>query len=188
MQHSYRITPLTSIHQPGLFSSVSLRRIAAEWRGGFSFMEPSWCFCSRFQPLSQHEPWEGESLGKSGREPDPHLKNGISNCFKSFPTKAKILIFAAQEHYQYPRSRAAIIINEPFFQTTGLDVQSACDLQAESDAVCCLSQETGDKKSGMIFILRDHRHDLFTSVLFQMTHAWNQESNVTHSMWYHTTL
>lgn len=53
----------------------------------------------------------------------------MSDCFKSFPTGAEILIFAAQEHYQYPRSKASININESHFQDTVLNVQSACDLQ-----------------------------------------------------------
>lgn len=53
----------------------------------------------------------------------------MSDCFKSFPTGVEILIFAAQEHYQYPWSGATIIINESHFQTTVLDVQSAFDLQ-----------------------------------------------------------
>ncbi len=62
----------------------------------------------------------------------------MSDCFKSFPSGAEILIFAAQEHYQYPRSEATIIINESHFQTTVLDVQSACNLQRESKAQCRL--------------------------------------------------
>lgn len=62
----------------------------------------------------------------------------MSDCFKSFPTGAEILIFAAQEHYQYPRSEATIIINESHFQATVLDVQSACDLQRESKTQCRL--------------------------------------------------
>lgn len=58
----------------------------------------------------------------------------MSDCYKSFPTGAEILILAAQEHYQYPLSEATTIINESHFQTTALDVQSACDLQRESKA------------------------------------------------------
>lgn len=58
----------------------------------------------------------------------------MSDCFKSLPAGAEILIFAAQEHYQYPRSEATIIINESRFQAAVLDVQSAGDLQRESKA------------------------------------------------------
>lgn len=58
----------------------------------------------------------------------------MNDGFKSFPTGAEILIFAPREHYQYPQSEATIIINESHFQSTVLDVQSACDLQRESRA------------------------------------------------------
>lgn len=58
----------------------------------------------------------------------------MSDCGKSFPSGAEILIFAAQEHYQYPQREAMIIINESHFQTTALSVQSACDLQRGSKA------------------------------------------------------
>ena len=39
----------------------------------------------------------------------------MSDCFKSFSTGAEILIFAAQEHHQDPRSEPVIIINESHF-------------------------------------------------------------------------
>lgn len=57
----------------------------------------------------------------------------MNDCFKSFffflfllslPLAAKILKFAAQEHYQYPQRKVMIFNNESHFQTT----QSARDL------------------------------------------------------------
>ena len=67
-----------------------------------------------------------------------HFKGQITVCFKSLRTGAEILIFAAQEHYQRAWSEATIIINESHFQATVLDVQSAFDLQRESEAQRCL--------------------------------------------------
>lgn len=58
----------------------------------------------------------------------------MCDCFKSFCTRAEILIFAAQEHDQCLRSEARIIINESHFQATVQHVQGAVDLQRDSEA------------------------------------------------------
>lgn len=54
------------------------------------------------------------------------------DCLKSLPARAEILIFAAEEHYEYLWNEATIIINESHFQTTVLDVERTCDLQREN--------------------------------------------------------
>lgn len=70
----------------------------------------------------------------------------MSDCFKSFPATAKILIFAAQEHHQYLQSEAMIIINESHFLAIMLHVGSAPDLQEEKGK----EEERGNKV--MLFI------------------------------------
>lgn len=88
----------------------------------------------------------------------------MSDCFKSFPTGAEILIFAAQGHYQYPQREAMIIINESHFQTTALAVQSACDLQSKAK-----QRESANQKGTICYnsliAVGAHLADLFTSVV-----------------------
>lgn len=107
----------------------------------------------------QHQPCEGgEKFWKArwrGRTRSVlvHQKGQMSDCFKSFPTGAEILIFAAQEHYQYPQREAVIIINESHFQTNALAVQSACDLQSKAKQSKG-SQQTRNEQSVSILLLQ----------------------------------
>lgn len=141
--------PLACIHQAGFSTHLPKKNKGREVGAQFVFLS-SHINISHVRGGEKF--WKARWKGRT-RSVLVHQKGQMSDCFKSFPTGAEILIFAAQEHYQYPQREAMIIINESHFQTNALAVQSACDLQSKAKQSKG-SQQTRNEQSVSILLLQ----------------------------------